>query len=50
NPGLEKAAELQDMGAENYQQFVCVERGNVFDNEVMLLPNETHRASLHIQL
>ena len=50
NPGLEKATELQDMGAENYQQFVCVERGNVFDNEVMLLPNETHRASLHIKL
>ena len=50
NPGLEKATELQDMGAENYQQFVCVERGNVFDNEVILLPNETHRASLHIKL
>lgn len=50
NPGLEKATELQDMGAENYQQFICVERGNVFDNEVMLLPNETHRASLHIKL
>jgi len=50
NPGLEKAAAMQDMGAENYQKFVCVERGNVFDNEVMLLPNKTHRASLHIKL
>jgi len=50
NPGLEKAAAMQDMGAENYQKFVCVERGNVFDNEAMLLPNKTHRASLHIKL
>ncbi|HAW14791.1 MAG TPA: D-hexose-6-phosphate mutarotase [Cellvibrionales bacterium] len=50
NPGLEKAAAMQDMGAENYQKFVCVERGNVFDNEVMLLPNKTHLASLHIKL
>ena len=50
NPGLEKATELKDVGADNFQQFVCVERGNVFDNEVMLQPNETHKASLQIKL
>ena len=50
NPGLEKATGLKDVGADNFQQFVCVERGNVFDNEVMLPPNETHKASLQIKL
>ena len=50
NPGLKKATELKDVGADNFQQFVCVERGNVFDNEVMLQADETHTASLQIKL
>lgn len=50
NPGLEKSAMLKDLGLDNFKQFVCLERGNVFDNEVLLAPNETHQASLQIKL
>ena len=50
NPGEEKAALLKTVGVENRKHFVCLERGSVCDNEVMLPPNETHSASLQIKL
>jgi len=50
NPGAEKAALLKTVGIENFKQFICLERGNVFDNEIMLRPNATHSASLQIKL
>jgi glucose-6-phosphate 1-epimerase len=50
NPGAEKSALLKTVGIENYQQFVCLERGSVFDNEIILPSNETYSASLQIKL
>jgi D-hexose-6-phosphate mutarotase len=41
---------LKTVGIENYQQFVCLERGSVFDNEIILPSNETYSASLQIKL
>lgn len=48
NPGREKASQMLDLGEKNYQQFVCVERGNAFDNEINLAPGGVHRASVFI--
>jgi glucose-6-phosphate 1-epimerase len=46
NPGREKASQMLDLGEQNYQQFVCVERGNAFDNEINLASGEVHTASI----
>ncbi len=48
NPGLDKAAAMADVGEANYRRFVCVERGNAFDNEVQLAPGEIHRATVSL--
>lgn len=46
NPWREKAARLDDLGAEGYLQMVCVESGNVADDVVTLAPGEEHRLSV----
>lgn len=46
NPGLEKATTMLDLGGQNYHQFVCVERGNSFDNEIDLAAGKVHKASI----
>lgn len=45
NPAAERAAQLTDLGAENWSGFVCVETANAADNRLMLLPGATHRLS-----
>jgi len=39
---------MADLGGEHYRQFVCVERGNAFDNELHLLPGASTQASVTI--
>ena len=48
NPGYDKACAMADLGGEHYRQFVCVERGNAFDNELRLLPGASTLASVTI--
>jgi glucose-6-phosphate 1-epimerase len=42
NPWAEGAAELSDLGPHDWQDFVCVEVGNVRDDAVSLSPGEEH--------
>jgi len=44
NPGTELAANMPDIGSECYQQFVCVERGAIFDNQWHIAPHQQQRA------
>ncbi|MCU4676313.1 D-hexose-6-phosphate mutarotase [Catenovulum sp. 2E275] len=48
NPGYNKAASIGDLGGENYQAFICVERGNAFSDSWYLAPNEQRSAELEI--
>lgn len=48
NPGFDKADSMGDLGGENYQEFVCVERGNAFSDSWYLAANEAKTAELEI--
>lgn len=48
NPWIAKAKAMPDFGNEEYQRMVCVESGNVAENQILLLPGET--ASLSVKL
>ena len=43
NPWIAKAKAMPDYGDEEYQQMVCVESGNVKENEITLAPGQTSR-------
>ena len=47
NPWIAKAKAMPDFGNEEYQRMVCVESGNVADNQITLAPGET--ASLKVE-
>ena len=42
NPWSETAAKIADLGAENWQHFVCVEAVNAFENRVTLPAGQAH--------
>ncbi len=48
NPWIAKAKAMPDFGDEEYQRMVCVESGNVAENQITLAPGET--ASLKVEL
>ena len=50
NPGVKKAALMNDLGAGHHADFVCLERGDAFDDAVELASQECHRATLNIEL
>lgn len=50
NPGEHKAAELADLGADQYRDFVCVETGNVGADAIPLHPGEQHQLRLRISV
>ena len=47
NPGAELADKMADLS--DYRSFVCLERGNVLDDQIMLSAGETHTAVVEIQ-
>lgn len=49
NPGAELAEQLADVG-DGYRDYVCVERGMAFADEVALAPGDEYRASMTIAL
>lgn len=42
NPGRDKAAQLPDLAAGEWETFVCVEAGRVLDRAVRLEPEQSH--------
>ena len=50
NPWPEKAAAMADLGADNQRGFICVETGNVADDDINLPPGATHEMTTRISL
>ena len=50
NPWATKAAELADMGDDEWITMLCVESGNVGADAVRLLPGQTHTLKQRITL
>lgn len=50
NPWREKAAEIPDLAPGEWEKFVCVEAGRVFDGAVELAPGESHTLSTTVRL
>jgi glucose-6-phosphate 1-epimerase len=50
NPWPEKAAAMADLGADNWRGFICVETGNVADDDINLPPEAAHEMTTRISL
>jgi glucose-6-phosphate 1-epimerase len=50
NPWAEKAAALADLGSTAWRGMVCVETGNIADNEVRLAADDEHQMSTVISV
>ena len=50
NPWQEKAADIRDLGAGEWEKFVCVEAGRVLDGAVEVEPGATHTLSTTIRV
>jgi glucose-6-phosphate 1-epimerase len=50
NPWAEKAAAMADLGDPVWRGMVCVEAGNIADNEVLLAQNAEHQMSTAISV
>jgi glucose-6-phosphate 1-epimerase len=50
NPWAEKAAAMADLGDPTWRGMVCVETGNVGDNEVRLASDSEHRMSTAVSV
>jgi len=46
NPGTELAGKMSDIGSDFYQQFVCVERGAIFNNQWRIESGQQQRATM----
>ncbi|MCY4045735.1 MAG: D-hexose-6-phosphate mutarotase [Cellvibrionales bacterium] len=47
NPGKDLAQKMPDISM-HYNEFVCIERGNIEENTIKLLPNQSHKSLLTI--
>mgnify|MGYP001767172735 CR=1 FL=1 len=50
NPWIGKAQQMMDFGNDEYQRMVCVESGNVGENQVSLGPGETSRLAVRLRI
>jgi len=48
NPWIEKSRRLSDFGDDEYLRMVCVESGNVKQNQTKLIPGESHEFGVTI--
>lgn len=48
NPWIEKTKRLSDLGADDWQRFVCIESGCVMDDAVTLAPGASHHLCVRI--
>lgn len=46
NPWEEKAAQMSDMGENEWRNMICVETANALDNVVVISPGKTHTMSV----
>lgn len=42
NPGRETAANMSDIGEENYRGFLCIEAANAMDDKICIKPGESY--------
>lgn len=50
NPAARRAAELADLGSENWSGFVCVETANAAENRQLVAVGQSHRMSAKVTL
>jgi D-hexose-6-phosphate mutarotase len=50
NPWATKAAEVPDIGDDDWQRFVCIEGANAFENAVSLAPGATHTMTYRLEV
>lgn len=50
NPWRDKAAEVPDIGDDDWRRFVCVEGANAFENAVAVAPGESHTMTYHLEV
>lgn len=50
NPGVDKAAEMQDFGDDEWQGMICIEAANALGDQLTLRPGETHTLKQRITL
>jgi glucose-6-phosphate 1-epimerase len=50
NPWAQKAAAMVDLGDAAWRSMVCVETGNITDNEVRLAADDEHQMSTAISV
>ncbi len=50
NPWAEKAAEVPDIGDDDWTGFLCVEGANAFENAVTVEPGESHAMTYRVEV
>lgn len=50
NPWSVKAAEVHDIGDDDWERFVCIEGANTFENAVVLEPGESHTTTYRVEV
>jgi D-hexose-6-phosphate mutarotase len=50
NPWDAKAAEVPDIGDDDWERFVCIEGANVFENAVALAPGQSHTTTYRVEV
>ncbi len=50
NPWDVKAAEVPDIGDDDWERFVCIEGANAFENAVALAPGESHTTTYRVEV
>ena len=50
NPWSAKAAEVEDIGDDDWERFLCIEGANVFENAVALAPGESHTTVYRVEV
>ena len=50
NPWATKAAEVPDIGDDDWERFVCIEGANAFENAVALDPGQSHTLTYQLEV
>jgi len=50
NPWATKAAEVPDIGDDDWERFVCIEGANAFENAVSLAPGASHTLTYRLEV
>ena len=50
NPWAAKAAEVADIGDDDWERFLCIEGANTFDNAVALEPGQSHTTTYRVEV